>query len=126
MKAWLPLLFGLIIFISIGCWTQNYFIASTKLLDQQFQRIKPSLERQNWTEASHQLAQAEETWNLTKKSWALLTHHQNLVEINQTIARIKQALNSEDDSEAQMELVNITQLITNVADREKFSLINIL
>lgn len=126
MKTWICLLTGLLFFIVLIYAGQVYLLHSTSQLTAVLEQVSEALDRENWPETFEHFDQADHLWAKSKLWWAGLTHHAQINLVDQSLIRVREALNIADYSEARMELGVLRHLIGHVIRRETFSLSNIL
>lgn len=125
MKVWVIAMVGLILFISLGIYTQKQLIKTSQHFTKEIKNINALIEQQQWKPAAKKLIVFQNQWKKTKPFWAMLIIHREMDSIDEALIRTKKAVQSKNSSAAQMELGSLKHYIQHIPERERFSLVNI-
>ncbi len=125
MKVWVIAMVGLILFISLGIYTQKQLAKTAQHFTREIKNIEALIEQQQWKPAAKKLIAFQNQWKKAKPFWAMLIIHREMDSIDEALIRTKKAVQSKNSSEAQMELGSLKHYIQHIPERERFSLVNI-
>ena len=125
MIVWVVAMIGLILFISLGIYTQNQLVKTSLHFTKEIEKIDALIEQQQWKAALRKLIVFQNQWKKTKPFWAMLIIHREIDSIDEALIRTKKAVQSKKTSETQMELSSLKHYIQHIPERERFSLVNI-
>lgn len=125
MKVWVIAMVGLILFISLGIYTQKQLAKTSQHFTKEIKNIDALIEQQRWNPASKKLIVFQNQWKKVKPFWAMLIIHREMDSIDEALIRTEKAVQSKKSSEARMELGSLKHYIQHIPERERFSLVNI-
>lgn len=125
MKPWFIIILGVVLFIFAGYSGQSYLNTSSRKLDHQLVSVQSALSKKNWEQALKHIQTFEQNWSKTRKLWAVLTHHQEIDNVEQSLTKTREAIISRSYADARMEIETLRHFIKHIAERERFSLVNI-
>ncbi len=125
MKVWVIAMVGLILFISLGIYTQTRLTKTAQHFTREIKYIDALIEQQQWKRAAKKLILFQNQWKKIKPFWAMLIIHREMDSIDEALIRTEKAVQSKKSSEAQMELGSLKHYIQHIPERERFSLVNI-
>ncbi|HOP74275.1 MAG TPA: DUF4363 family protein [Bacillota bacterium] len=126
MKPWYIIILGVGLFILFGYSTQTYLNTSSQRLNHQLLSVQSALSENHWEEAARLMKTFEQDWSGTRKLWALLTHHEEIDNVDQSLTKTREAIKGRSLSDAQIEIETLRHFIKHIAERERLSLVNIL
>mgnify|MGYP000211960947 CR=1 FL=1 len=125
MKSWVIVIIGIALFLLLGCAGQNYLNTSSQTLVRQLDSVQSALSRKNWDETFRLMQSFQQDWAKTRKLWAVLTHHEEIDNVDQALTKTREAILTQSYSDARMEMETLRHFIMHIAERERFSLVNI-
>jgi hypothetical protein len=125
MKIWLISLCGLLTFLILSLFVQSYLDRSADLLSRELTGVEPELQSLNWDQALNKLDSFAKAWGKTKPLWAVLTNHNEMDLIEETLIKTTQAISSKSYSDALINLGILRNFIKHIPDKERFSIVNI-
>jgi hypothetical protein len=126
MKVWISAMAGLVIFIGLALYVQVQMQNTSDKLAQEIEKVNITLRFQQWDLSLAKLKIVKQKWERTKPFWAMLIIHREIDSIDEALIRAMKAIQSKNDSEAQMELGSLQHYIQHIPERERFNLVNIL
>lgn len=112
--------------IAMGIWSNNSMAASARELSGKVESIAGSITDQNWEQAEKQMSSLEKTWNSKKNWWPALIDHQEIDNIDFSMARIKEYINARDPGLSRGEISTLKLMINHIPAKEALNLGNIL
>ncbi|MEG6611426.1 DUF4363 family protein [Pseudoclostridium thermosuccinogenes] len=113
------------VFIAGTC-AQNSLASTSKHLDSQISAIEKSMKDGMWEDALNKLKALTEDWEKAETSWSMLLDHQEVDNIDSTIARMSQYIENRDISPALAEIETLRLYIRHIPEKEALTLKNIL
>jgi len=126
MKNHLLLVALLVLIIVPGIAATRYLASSSQALIPLTDRAIACVEDGDWAAAERFAGDLREGWDERKDAWALLMMHEEIHELEQSIARIEQLIATKDRPGALAELQVVRLLLGHVGEKQRLSLINIL
>ncbi|HYH03977.1 MAG TPA: DUF4363 family protein [Bacillota bacterium] len=126
MKAWVLSTIGLFLLLGFGIYSGSYLQKSSIRVIHHVNRVESAIIKRQWLQASRSLAQVERSWKKIKPWWAILIHHQEIDNIENSLVKLEKAVQSHDRSSSQMSSGELQHFLQHIPQREKFTIINIL
>ncbi|HOA54074.1 MAG: DUF4363 family protein [Acetivibrionales bacterium] len=108
-----------------GLFTLRILQKDSEKLTAGIESIRNDIRSGKWDHASETLHDISKDWDSTKKTWSTLIDHEEIDNIDMTLARLKAFLEAEDTSSALSEATMLIKSITHIPEREKLSLDNL-
>jgi len=112
--------------ISLGFWTNHLLQASASELLQNIEQIEQRLERNQWDEANVQTAELEKAWDKKAKWWPTVLDHQEIDNIEFSMAKAKEYVAKKDTALSWGQLTELKLMIKHIPEKEAIRLENIL
>jgi len=116
----------LISVIGAGFWVNHGLQASTNDLIQQIDRVNIQIKENNWQAAIDQTEKLEKCWKQEAKWWPVFLEHQEMDNIEFSMARFKEYVASNNNSLSLGQLSELRLMIEHIPRKEEINLKNIL
>ena len=126
MRLLASLLAILLVVLAAGYWTNHSLQQSTKDLSQQIERVSQEIKQEQWEAAQKQNQQLERTWQEKARWWPIILDHQEIDNIEFSLAKIKEYVASRDLPLALGQLSELKLMIEHIPRKEAVNLENIL
>lgn len=94
-------------------------------MKQSLDSVESSIGSSNWNQADTQLTRMINYWSGVKGYWSALIDHQEIDNIDETLARLQMLIKGKDNASALAEASALKKFIVHIPEREKPSLDNI-
>lgn len=115
----------LLLIIALGIISIRYMNTSSKSIAVKIERVSALINENKWESAKSQMKDLEKEWNSTEKTWALLTDHFEIDNIELSMLKSKEYIDTKNISLSLAELENLKFMVEHIYEKEKFSLKNI-
>lgn len=112
--------------IALSIWSNRSLAASAQELSGKVESIAGAVSRQDWQQAEKQMAALEKTWNKKKNWWPALMDHQEIDNIESSIARTREYITAREIGLSRGEISQLKLMINHIPEKEKLNLKNIL
>jgi len=112
--------------LALGFWSNYSLQASTDELTRSIDQISVSIGNQHWEAAQAQTDKLEKIWQKKAKWWPIMLEHQEIDNIEFSLARFKEYVNCKDKSMAQGQLSELRLMIRHIPQKEAVNIKNIL
>ncbi|MCL6559709.1 MAG: DUF4363 family protein, partial [Firmicutes bacterium] len=99
---------------------------STVDLLQNIERIFSALEKEQWDAAYQQAVELESTWEKKANWWPILLDHQEMDNIEFSMARIKEYVAARDTALSRGQLSELKLMIKHIPEKEAITIKNLL
>ncbi len=126
MRLLASLLAILLVVLAAGYWTNHSLQQSTKDLSRQIERVSQEIKQEQWEAAQKQNQHLEKTWQEKARWWPIILDHQEIDNIEFSLAKIKEYVASRDLPLALGQLSELKLMIEHIPRKEAVNLENIL
>ena len=126
MRLMIGVFIGLGLLIGAGFWMNDWLLDSSVRLVQQIEVVHEQIECGNWAEASFQVDELERKWDKEAKWWPVFLEHQEMDNIEFSLARCKEYVSRRDDALSMGQLAETRVMIEHIPRKEEITLENIL
>lgn len=116
----------LALLICLGLWTNYSLQVSTRALTRDIDQISQDIEARHWEKAQAHTEELEKAWRQEARWWPIFLDHQEMDNINFSMARVKAYVASRDNPSARGQLAELRLMIRHIPDKEAVNLKNIL
>jgi len=116
----------IIFIIGGGLWVNRELQKSTNKLLQQIDQVSMEIEENNWKAAVEQTDKLEESWEKEAKWWPVFLEHQEMDNIEFSMAKFKKYVDSNSNSLSMGQLSEMRIMIEHIPRKEAINLKNIL
>ena len=116
----------LIAVVGSGFWLNHELQMSTNHLIEQIDQVSQQIRDDNWPKAVKETDKLEEVWQRKAKWWPIFLEHQEMDNIEFSMARFKEYVASKNKSLALGQLSEIRLMIEHIPEKEEINLKNIL
>ncbi|QSZ26892.1 DUF4363 family protein [Aceticella autotrophica] len=127
MKYVLPLItiiVALIILIDIAAY--NYLNTTSQNFNNTIIKIEKDVNNGKWDSAKNKIEKLDKTWNKINSKWAILIEHNEIDEIDITLAKLKSYIYTNNKNFSLAELKTLNEKFKHIPVSEKLILENIL
>lgn len=126
MRLLISLLIILSFIVGLGFWANNSLQASTQQLTEQIETVILEIKDSNWEAAARETAELESGWDKSARWWPVFLDHQEMDNIEFSLARVKAYVNSHDSALALGQLEELSLMLKHIPEKEALSIKNIL
>ncbi len=116
----------LILIIGAGFWINHELQNSTRDLTRQIDRVEVLVKENRWEAAVEQTEVLDKVWQKEAKWWPVFLEHQEMDNIEFSMAKFKEYVASKNNSLARGQLSEIKLMIEHIPRKEEINLKNIL
>lgn len=126
MKLFTSLLVIFGIVIATGLWVNNSLEKSADALAQNIRQVTEEVEGDRWQKADQQVETLEKEWNRVGSWWPVVLDHQEIDNIEFSLAKLKEYVAEKDRVLSLGQLSELKLMILHLPEREAITLKNIL
>jgi len=125
MKIYIAVIAVLLVVLAFGIYTVNSLESDTQQMMTGFGSLEKDIAAGNWSTASKGMDQVQEKWSTHKGWWAIVIDHQEIDNIDMSIARMTKYIELKDRPMASGEASVLKQLLEHIPEKEKINLKNV-
>ncbi len=126
MRLLTVLLIILTCLVGLGFWNNAALWETTDQMTVQIEQIMQEIDGQRWDQASQQTARLEKNWHEKAKWWPVFLDHQEIDNIEFSLAKVKKYVDTHDKPLAQGQLSELHLMLEHIPEKETINLENIL
>ena len=126
MRVLAPLVVMLALLIALGLWTNHSLETTARELAREIDSISAEIEQDRWDKAVKKTIQLEKLWDQKARWWPIFLEHQEMDNIEFSLARVKEYVASQNRSLSQGQLSELKLMIEHIPEKEAVTLKNIL
>jgi predicted ABC-type ATPase len=111
--------------IGMGIWFNHSLQTSSGDLTRQIQLVSSTIRQQDWETAVKHSEKLEKLWEQKAKWWPVFLDHQEMDNIEFSLARVKEYVTSKDDALSLGQLSELKLMIEHIPRKEAVNLTNI-
>ncbi len=111
--------------IGMGAWFNHSLQTSSDDLTGQIEMLSSTIRQQDWETAVEHSENLEKLWEQKAKWWPVFLDHQEMDNIEFSLARVKEYVISQDDSLSLGQLSELKLMIEHIPRKEAVNLENI-
>lgn len=123
LLATLTVILGLI--VGMAVWFNHALQETTEDLSRQIDGISQEIKHQDWAGAEEKSARLEQMWEEKARWWPAFLDHQEMDNIEFSLARVKEYVVSQDKALALGQLAELKLMIEHIPRKEMVNLENI-
>lgn len=112
--------------VALGFWTNHMLAASTDKLMQNIEKISAELDKNRWDTAYRQTSRLEGAWEKEKKWWPTVMDHQEIDNIEFSLAKTKEYISTQNIALSRGQLSELRLMIKHIPEKESVNIKNIL
>ncbi|NLX02605.1 MAG: DUF4363 family protein [Syntrophomonadaceae bacterium] len=112
--------------ISMGFWSNHSLQESTRELSRQIEQVSHAIEEGEWENAREQTGNLEKIWLQKARWWPVFLDHQEMDNINFSLAKFKEYVASQNEALSKGQLSELKLMIEHIPQKEELNLKNIL
>jgi len=125
VKPIIIIVISLVFIIGMGCWTLNQVTRSSDRLLSLSGELEEKIGQNLWNDAGKVLEDIKSTWNSTKTVWTILLNHKEIDNIDITVVKLEQYINTGEVGLSLAEAASLKFLFQHIRDKERPTLKNI-
>ncbi len=126
MRLLVSLLIILASIVGLGFWTNESLQSSAEHLTEQIDMVMAEIEDEQWEAAAIQTAGIEKNWTKSARWWPVFLDHQEMDNIEFSLARVKAYVGSRNAALALGQLEELRLMLKHIPEKEALSIKNIL
>ncbi|NLX03143.1 MAG: DUF4363 family protein [Syntrophomonadaceae bacterium] len=111
--------------IGMGAWFNHSLQTSSDDLTGQIEMLSSTIRQQDWETAVEHSENLEKLWEQKAKWWPVFLDHQEMDNIEFSLARVKEYVTSQDDALSLGQLSELKLMIEHIPRKEAVNLENI-
>ena len=111
--------------IGMAVWFNHSLQATTDDLSQQIGQISLEIRQKDWETAVKQSEQLEQIWEEKARWWPVFLDHQEMDNIEFSLARVKEYVTSQDKALSMGQLAELKLMVEHIPRKEAVNLENI-
>jgi len=116
----------LALILGLGIWNNHALQSSTDKLTGQIEQVMGEIEGEHWDKALQQTGQLEKDWQDNARWWPVILDHQEIDNIEFSLAKVKQYVATRNAPLAQGQLSELNLMLVHIPKKEAINLQNIL
>jgi len=112
--------------LAFGTFSYYYLDSSAKNLLAEAEITEKHVQTGQWDQARERFGRFQKSWETTAKKWTVLIDHQELDEINVSMAKIREFIITENGPELMAELAELKLLLKHIPEKEALNIKNVL
>ncbi len=125
MRLLVVLLIIFAVIVSFGFWTNHMLQASAGVMLQKIEQIEQGLENNQWEQARTGTDELEETWDKKANWWPTVLDHQEIDNIEFSMAKTREYIKTENASLSWGQLSELKLMIGHIPEKESINLKNL-
>ena len=125
MRLLASLLAILLVVLAAGFWTNHSLQQSTKDLSRQIERVSQEIKQEQWEAAQKQNQHLEKTWQEKARWWPIILDHQEIDNIEFSMAKTREYIKTENASLSWGQLSELKLMIGHIPEKESINLKNL-
>ena len=126
MRVLGPLVVVLALLIVVGLWTNHSLENTAQELAREIEAISAEIELNQWDSAHKKTFEFEKAWTQKARWWPIFLEHQEMDNIEFSLAKAKEYVTSQDRSLSQGQLAELKLMIEHIPKKEAVTVKNIL
>jgi len=126
MRLFVTLLIVLMLLIGLGTWNNTALQDSTDEMTSQIEQVMKNIDGQRWDQARQETDKLEKSWHENARWWPVFLDHQEIDNIEFSLAKVKKYVDTRNASLAQGQLSELNLMLKHIPDKESVNLENIL
>jgi len=125
VKLWIVMFLVIVVIFVGGIYLERSILKATDKLSHELDTLQAHVKAERWQEANKLCGEIEEYWVRKKKYWHPFIHNHELDTVAECFTRIVSFLDSEEKSEALVEIAVVKVLLVQLHHQEILTLENI-
>ena len=126
MRLFVTLLIVLMLLIGLGTWNNKALQDSTDKMTARIEQVMTDIDGQRWEQARQETDKLEKSWHENAKWWPVFLDHQEIDNIEFSLAKVKKYVDTRNAALAQGQLSELNLMLKHIPDKEAVTLENIL
>lgn len=126
MKILITIMITIAALLGLGAWINDSLQGSSDLLSVQIEKVCQDIQKESWDDANQKTRQLEIKWEENARWWPIILDHQEMDNIEFSLAKAKEFVATENRSLALGQLSEMKLMIEHLPAKEKINLKNIL
>lgn len=125
MKAIISISIVILAFFGFAFWTQNSLVHTAHDIANHLTILEDAVSKEDWQTATKEMATVQYEWDNIKRRWQILIDHQEIDNIDSTLAKVKSWVNQESKEDCMAELATLKLFVLHIPEREALRITNI-
>lgn len=117
----ITLLLVTLLLIGLGIYEEHYISTTAEQLIDQLAPAEKAIKRRDWDRAEKTFKELAEGWSKKKDIWAVFLHHDEIDNIDTSVAKVAGYTKTRDKSLALAEIITLRLLISHIPEMESLS-----
>ncbi|MBP1761346.1 MAG: hypothetical protein H6Q64_888 [Firmicutes bacterium] len=126
MRLFVTLMIVLTLLIGLGTWNNSALHDSTNEMTRQIEQVITDINGQRWDQARQETQKLEKSWHENARWWPVFLDHQEIDNIEFSLAKVKKYVDTRNAPLAQGQLSELELMLKHIPDKEAVTLDNIL
>ncbi len=126
MRIFVTIIISMVLIFSAGIWVNNSLQTSSDHLCSQIETITQHIKSEDWEQAKENTAIFASKWREQAKWWPIILDHQEMDNVEFSLAKVKEFVKEEDKTLALGQLAEIKLMIKHLPEKERLNIKNIL
>lgn len=126
MKLFSALIVMVVLIVSLGLWINHSLELAAQELTHHLDQVIREVNRSDWPQANNHVEAMERDWKQIGKWWPVFMNHQEIDNIEFSLAKAKEYIVSKDKVESLAQLSELRLMILHLPKKEAITLENIL
>lgn len=125
MRVYLAFIVTLLVVVGFGLYTINFLGHDAREILHALEGLDSAMASGDWEQAQQEIDEARKIWSQHKDRWAMVINHQDIDNIDLTMARLARYISLENRILAAGDLAELVHMLEYIPEKEKFNLSNI-
>ncbi len=126
MKIVIVMLVIILAFFAMSIYGHIQMKNTAEQLSKKLDRIEDRIEKEDWTLGQEYMDELKASWSRVKRKWTITLDHEEIDNIDVTVARIDQFIKTREKPSAMAEIAVLRLYILHIPEKEAFRLSNLL
>ena len=126
MRIFIAIIISTVLIFSAGLWVNDSLQEASDHLSERIEMVCQDIKSNDWENARDNINKLELRWGDYARWWPIIIDHQEMDNIEFSLARAKEYINEEKRSLALGQLAEIRLMVKHLPEKEKVNLKNIL
>ncbi len=115
-----------VLILALGLWSNYSLQASSDEITKQIDIVSSDIKNDQWQPAKDHNQKLQQTWDKKAKWWPIFLDHQEMDNIEFSLARVKEYVASEKKSQSLGQLSELKLMVEHIPEKEALNIENIL
>lgn len=126
MRLFSALFIMIVLVVALGLWINHSLETAAQELSANVRQVSEEINRSHWQQANRHIEVLEKNWQRTGRWWPVVLDHQEIDNIEFSLAKVKEYIASKDKVQSLAQLSELNLMILHLPEKEALTLKNIL